>query len=161
MVYMKKLALIFCVSAIALISGCAQNVSPNTYTTSEVGIASKVVPGVIIAKRVVVVDANSKAGGLAGAVAGGAAGSVLGTGSAAGQVVGAVGGAVVGGLIGNAADKSFNKHKGVEYIIRLKTGSTIAITQTEDLNLSINQPVLIIYGAMTRIVPDNTKSIKS
>ncbi len=93
-------------------------------------------------------------GGIAGATAGAAAGTAVG-GSVQAMVVGAVGGAVVGGVMGNGLDKAVNHHKGYEYIIRLKNKSIISIAQAEDLHFSINQPVLILYGATTRIIPDN------
>jgi outer membrane lipoprotein SlyB len=137
------------------LSGCAQNVSPNTYTTSEVGVASKVVAGTIIAKRTIIIDNNTGAGGLAGVAAGAAAGSAVG-GSAASGVVGAVGGAVLGGVIGNVIDKSINKKQGFEYIIKLTNGSTISVTQLQDMQFAIGQHVLVIYGALTRIIPDES-----
>jgi outer membrane lipoprotein SlyB len=147
------IALLLC----ACVTGCAQNVSPNTYSVAEVGVASKVVSGVIIDKRAVNIDANSGAGGLAGVVGGAAAGSTLGSGHA-NNVVGAVGGAVIGGLAGNAIDKAVNHHPGFEYIIQLKQGGTIAVVQAEETQFAVNQHVLLIYGAMTRIIPDNTHS---
>ena len=153
---MKKIfSIIVMLVLCAEISGCAQNMSPNTYQASDVGKASKAVPGVIVAKRNINIDANSGVGGLAGAVAGGAAGSVIG-GSTASNIIGAVGGAVLGGLAGNAIDKSVNHKQGIEYIIKLKDGSTVSVTQTEDMQLAIHQHVLIIYGKTTRIIPDTT-----
>lgn len=144
-------AAIFC----CFLTSCGVSVSPNTYQASEVGVASKVVPGVIVAKRPVNIDANSGAGGLAGIAAGAAAGSTVGSGTA-GNVVGAVGGAVVGGLAGNAIDKAVNHQRGFEYIIKLKKGSTISVVQSEEQPFRVNQHVLIIYGAMTRLIPDTT-----
>lgn len=138
-----------------LISACAKNVSPNTYEAAEAGVASKVVHGTIVGKRAIKIDANSGVGGLAGAGAGAIAGSTVG-GSTRGNIAGAVGGAVLGGVIGNAVDKGVNRHKGFEYIIKLKNGSTIAIAQVQELQFEINQPVMVIYGAMTRIVPDDS-----
>lgn len=153
---MKKiLSGLFAGLVCVFLSSCAQNVSSNTYQASEVGVASKVVSGVIVAKRPVKIDANSGAGGIAGMAAGAAAGSTVG-GSAAGNVVAAVGGAVVGGVAGNAIDKAVNHHQGFEYIIKLKNAATISVVQAEDQTLHINQHVLIIYGAMTRIIPDTT-----
>lgn len=151
----KILSALFPAFLCLLLMSCAQNVSSNTYQASEVGVASKVVPGVIVAKRPVKIDANSGAGGLAGTAAGAAAGSTVGGGGVAGHVVGAVGGAVVGGLAGNAIDKAANHHRGFEYIIRLKNKNLVSVVQAEDLSLQVNQSVLIIYGAMTRIIPDS------
>jgi len=154
---MKKLILFVNLCMLfSLVSGCAQNLSPNTYNASEVGVASKVVHGVIIGKRPVTLDASKgEIGGLAGAVAGGAGGSAIG-GSGQANVAGAVGGAVLGGVVGHAAEKAFNRREGFEYIIKLKDGSVISIAQEKSVQFEIHQKVLVIYGATTRIVPDHT-----
>jgi outer membrane lipoprotein SlyB len=155
--YMNKLLILFAIGASAFITGCAQNVSPNTYTGSEVGVVSKVKKGVILSRREVTIDNNSGAGGLAGAAAGAAGGSTLGNGVST-NVAGAVGGAVVGGLVGHAIDKGVNQHKGYEYIIKLEGGQTVSVVQTNQLKFKPHQRVLVIYGAMTRIVPDDENS---
>lgn len=139
----------------ATLLGCAQNVSSTTYSTGEVGVAAKVVPGVVLSRRVVKIDGNSGAGGLAGAAAGAAAGSGVG-GSTQGNIVGAIGGAVAGGLIGNAVDKGVNSQQGIEYIIKLKSGETISVVQAANVQFAPKQHILVIYGAMTRLVADNT-----
>lgn len=152
---MKNLFLVASILFTSLfISSCAQNVSPNTYEASQIGRANKVVSGVVISKRAVNIDANSGAGGLAGVTAGAAAGSAIG-GSPAANVVGAVGGAVIAGILGNAIDKSINHHQGFEYIIKLKNNSTISVVQTQEMQFAVNQRVLVVYGEMTRIIPDN------
>lgn len=151
---MKKI-LFFLLCTCAFISGCTKNIAPNTYTAAEVGVVSKVLPGVIIAKRAVNIDGNSGVGALAGATAGGAAGSMVGNRTAT-NIVGAVGGAVVGGVVGNAVDKTINRQKGFEYIIKLKSGTTISVVQSEAMQFTVSQHVLVIYGATTRIIPDNT-----
>lgn len=153
---MKKIAL--CLSTIIVSLGivsCAQNVSPNTYTGSEVGVVSKVKKGVVVSRRVVKIDNASGAGGLAGTVAGAAAGSTLGSGVST-NIAGAVGGAVVGGLVGHVIDKGINQHKGYEYIIKLQNGKIISVVQTLDMKFAVHQRILVIYGAMTRIIPDDT-----
>ncbi len=150
---MKKLFYSFLIVLCSLVAGCAGNISPNTYDSSEIGVASKVVHGRIIAKRAVNIDNHTGAGGLAGATAGAAAGTMAGHNAATG-VIGAVGGAVVGGVVGHGVDKAVNRHRGYEYIIKLRNGSTVSIVQAEDLNVHVNQRVLIIYGAKTRIIPD-------
>jgi len=151
----RVLLLIMLTTAAILVGGCGKNVSPNTYEAAEAGVASKVVQGVIIGKRKVKIDASSGGiGGLAGAAAGATGGSALGSNDRS-HIAGAIGGAVVGGVIGNQVDKAINRHQGYEYIIKLKGDSTIAITQAQDLEFQIGQPILVIYGATTRIVPDN------
>ena len=148
----RQLAMVF---TCAWLSGCAQNVSSTTYNAGEVGVAAKVVPGVVLARRTVKIDGNSGAGGLAGAAAGAAAGSGVG-GSTQGNIVGAIGGAVAGGLIGNAVDKGVNSQQGIEYIIKLKSGETISVVQAANVQFAPKQHILVIYGAMTRLVADNT-----
>lgn len=157
---MKKILIVTLLSiSIGLITACALNVSPHTYQACETGVASKVLAGVIIGKRAVNVDANSGVGGLAGAGIGAAGGSAMGS-SAHSNIAGAIGGAVLGGVVGNALEKTIHRHKAFEYIINLNNGSTISITQVQELEFSVGQPVLIIYGETTRIVPDNTIKIK-
>ncbi len=140
---------------VGFLTACAPNISPHTYQASESGVASKVLSGVIVGKRAVKVDANSGVGGLAGAGIGAAGGSAIG-GSSRSNIAGAIGGAVLGGVLGNAIEKAIHSNKAFEYIINLKNGSTISITQVQELEFAVGQPVLIIYGATTRIVPDNT-----
>jgi outer membrane lipoprotein SlyB len=143
-----------------LIGGCAGNVSPNSYDAAEAGIASKVVQGVIIGKRKVKIDGKGGVGGLAGAGMGAVGGSAIGGGDRS-HIAGAIGGAVLGGVIGDQIDKRINQHQAYEYIIRLKNGSTISIAQVQELEFAIHQPVLVIYGAMTRIVPDECVEFKN
>lgn len=159
--FSKKIILISSVLALTpLLGGCGPSLSPNTYSGSDVGVASRVLKGTIISIRQVKIQQNSGVGAVGGAVAGGAAGSLIG-GSTAVNIVGATGGALVGGLIGNEAEKQFRKDVGYEYIIQLNNNSTISVTQQQDLQLALNQHVLVIYGPTTRIVPDNTVSLPS
>lgn len=155
---MPKIGSIFALGTLCLcliISSCSQNVSPTTYQVSEVGRASKVIPGVIIAKRSVTIDANSGAGGLTGVAAGATAGSTVGGGGVS-HILGALGGAVIGGLAGDKIDKSINQHRGLEYIIKLKNGKTISVVQADEMKFALKQRVLVIYGEKTRIIPDET-----
>jgi outer membrane lipoprotein SlyB len=157
---MNKLSFLIPISICTfLITACAQNISPNSYDVAEAGVASKVVHGTIIGKRKVKIDANTGAGGLAGAAAGAAGGSAVGGGDR-GHIVGAIGGAVLGGVIGNAVEKRINSHQAYEYIIKLNNDRTISIAQTQELEFNIHQPVLVIYGATTRIVPDDTVELQ-
>ena len=152
---MKKLLIVSLGVTVTLLTGCGQNISTNTYQAAETGVASKVLYGTIIAQRPVAIDTSNNIGGLAGAGAGAVGGSAIG-GSARSNIVGAIGGAVAGGIAGQAVDKAVNRKKGMEYIIRLNDGSTISVTQAHDLHLAVNQRVLVIYGATTRVIPDET-----
>lgn len=153
---MKLISLIISLLMMSLaLTSCSNNVSPNTYTSSQVGVANQVKKGVVVSKRAINIDNNSGMGGLAGAAGGAAAGSMVG-GNTAVSIIGAIGGAVAGGLIGNTADKKLNAHQGYEYIVKLQNGKIISVTQAEDTTIQVKQRVLVIYGSMTRIVPDDT-----
>lgn len=154
--FVKKLFGLIIVSLmVSLVAACGRPVSPNVYDACEAGVPSKVVQGVIVAKRKVKIDASSGVGGLAGAAGGAVGGSAIGGGSR-GNIVGAIGGAVLGGIVGDAIDKGVNSKKAYEYIIKLRNGPTISIAQAQELEFQVNQPVMVIYGATTRIIPDDT-----
>ncbi len=156
----KVILISLALALMPLLGGCVPDLSPNTYSGGEVGVASRTVKGTIIAIRPVKIQQNSGMGALGGGVAGGAAGSMMG-GTTAINIIGATGGAIVGGLIGNEAEKQLRKDVGYEYIIQLDNNSTISVTQQQDLQLALNQRVLVIYGPTTRIIPDNTISVPS
>ena len=160
--FSKKTLLIGSTLALtSLLGGCSgSDLSPNTYNGSTVGVASRAEKGTIVSIRQVKIQQNSHVGALGGAVAGGAAGSLVGNRTAV-SIASATGGALLGGLIGNEAEKQLRKDVGYEYIVQLTNGSTVAVTQQQDLQLSLNQRVLVIYGSPTRIVPDNTISAPS
>ncbi|OJY28963.1 MAG: hypothetical protein BGO90_08970 [Legionella sp. 40-6] len=56
-------------------------------------------------------------------------------------------------------DTDYNQIRGVEYVIKLKSGSIISVVQSENLNLKNKQKILIIYGKNTRVVADNGSEI--
>ncbi len=153
---LRLISVALCVSLLTL-TACSRNLSPNNYYGHDVGVASKVLHGTIISKRVVKINNASGIGTLAGATAGGAAGSMIGT-HAATNVVGAVGGVLVGGAAGYVVDKAVNSSEGYEYIIKLTNGHTISVVQAMDIQFNVNQRVLVIYGEMVRIIPDDTVS---
>ncbi|WP_058535263.1 metallophosphoesterase family protein [Legionella saoudiensis] len=56
---------------------------------------------------------------------------------------------------GDFVDNGYNQTRGVEYVIKLKSGGIISVVQSEDLNLKNKQKILVIYGKHTRVVADN------
>ncbi len=154
---MKKILFISSLILSLGLTGCAQNLSTNTYNGSDVGVATTVKKGVVVSRRQVNIDNNSGAGGLAGATTGAVAGSMIG-GNTATNIIGAIGGAVVGGVAGNAIDSSINKHQGFQYIVRLNTGRTISVVQTQETAFSVHQRVLVVYGRNTHLEPDDTSA---
>lgn len=56
-------------------------------------------------------------------------------------------------------DNGYNQTRGVEYVIKLKSGGIISVVQSEDLKLKNKQAILVIYGRHTRVVADNGSEI--
>ena len=56
-------------------------------------------------------------------------------------------------------DNSYNQTHGVEYVIKLNSGSIISVVQSEDLKLKNKQKILVIYGGHTRVVADNGSDV--
>ena len=54
------------------------------------------------------------------------------------------------------ATQGFTRSHGFEYVVRLSNGSIISVVQSENIKLKNNQHILVIYGANTRVVPDNS-----
>lgn len=153
---MKKLLVVLPMLLLSIVlTGCSPNLSSNVLNAGEVGTVNKTASGVIISKRAVQIDNNSRVGGLVGTGGGALAGSLISHNTTA-QIAGALGGAVLGGVIGNALDQSIHSQIGYEYVIRLQNHQVITVTQTQDTNLFVGQKVMVIYGPRTRLIPDNT-----
>lgn len=58
-------------------------------------------------------------------------------------------------LDASSKDNGFNQTRGVEYVVKLNSGSIISVVQVEDLKLKPKEKILVIYGQNTRIVADN------
>lgn len=149
---MKKI--LACLAALLLVvslAGCNADISANDYSAADAGVVSKVVPGVILQKRVVNVRTDTGVGKVAGGIAGGVIGSGIGGGR--GALLGLVAGSVLGGVVGQHAEDAVNTQKAFEYIVKLNNKKTIAITQGMDTSLSVGQKVLLVYGARSRLIP--------
>ena len=100
---------------------------------------------------------NSGVGIGAGAIAGGIGGSFLGGGNRA-SALGALGGAVIGGIAGLMAEEAATSGRGVELLIELDSGRTVAVVQgldpSQPLDLRAGDRVLVIYGKTTRVARD-------
>ncbi|KMN09006.1 outer membrane lipoprotein [Pseudomonas helleri] len=132
---MRKTALL--VAAIStmtvLLSGCASNLTGDTYSRDEARRVQTVRTGTIVALRPVQIEGTkTPIGAATGAVIGGVGGSAIGGGR--GSIVTAVIGAVAGGLLGSAAESGLTKTQGVEITVREDDGSTRAYVQQVEPN---------------------------
>lgn len=145
---------ILAVGIFILVTGCAPNVSPQTYSIGSVGQVNRTISAKIISSREVDISANSGIGGLAGAGAGAAAGSAIGGNNARGNIIGAIGGAVLGGIAGSAIESSASKQRGVEYVVETENGNLMTMVQGNDPTFSVGQKVLVLYGSPSRLIAD-------
>ncbi|WP_411705214.1 glycine zipper 2TM domain-containing protein [Edaphovirga cremea] len=136
-----------------LVAGCAQDVSPNSYSVGSVGEVNRTIAGTVISVREVDIRGTTSLGGTTGALAGATAGSALGGGTRS-NIVGALGGAVVGGLAGAAIEASATKQKGMEYVIQTTNGNLMTIVQGNSPIFVMGNNVLVLYGSPSRIIPD-------
>jgi outer membrane lipoprotein SlyB len=149
--YFLSMLLVGCL-AISL-TGCNNDISANDYSSADAGVVGKVVPGIILSKRLVHVKTSTGVGNVAGGVAGGILGTAIG-GNGRTVLLGIVGGAVLGGVAGHHIEEAVNTQKAYEYIVKLNSGETIAITQGLDTDLRVGEKILLLYGARSRLIPD-------
>lgn len=116
--------------ASSCLTACNKELPPGEYDANEIGKIKKVIPGTIISKRKVNLHKQSQ-----------------------------------DGFNGNSkandgiTDGGYNQTHGVEYVIKLNSGSIISVVQSEDLKLKNKQKILVIYGRNTRVVADNGSDI--
>jgi outer membrane lipoprotein SlyB len=140
------------------LTGCASEISPDSYSDSHVGETSTTYMGTIVSVRHVKVGASDKAEGsgagvATGALAGGAIGSNIGGGRGNGTAL--VAGALLGAFAGAAAEKKLKNQQGIEYVIKLETGELKTVVQGPQSPLMSGQRVLLMVSTQgrSRVVP--------
>lgn len=157
--YVVKFSLVTALTVI--LSGCARDISSNSYNARKVGEAAFTYQGIVVSTREVEVNEgdyleNNGVGILAGGAAGGLAGNQIGSGS--GNIAATVGGAVIGAVAGALAEKALKEQKGIEYVVRLNNGQMMTVVQGTDSALQVNQRVFVIVkqDGRSRVVVDNS-----
>lgn len=151
---MKGAALIVSVAiAAAMLTGCAPNVSPSSYSIGSVGQVNRSVAGTIISARPVDIAGQSGAGGAVGMGAGAVAGSAIGGGVRA-NALGAIGGAVIGGIAGAVIESSATQQTGIEYVVQTENNNLMTIVQGPNPPLTVGSKVLVLYGSPSRLIAD-------
>ncbi len=148
---MRAIALVL-IAGLTL-GGCARSLSPDVYSRDEVGSTVEVEDAVVLSVRDVKIEGTrSNVGAAVGAAAGGVGGSYAG--HRRGAILGAIAGAVVGALVGAAAEEAITSSEGVEYLVRLDNGETVAVVQPKgEAPLAPGDNVLLVYGDHIRVVP--------
>lgn len=112
------------------LAGCASGVGGDDYERRDTRQVYEVKMGVVEdVRRVQIGGSNSGVGTIAGGAVGGIAGSNVGGGK--GAAIGAVLGAVAGGIAGKAAEEAATRTTGLEIVVRLDFGRTIAVVQED------------------------------
>ena len=160
----KRLAIFVGIVCVLVATGC-QRPGQNVYSYSEVGKASEVIFGTVLAVREVDVEGqNTGTGALVGAAAGGIAGNQIGHGG--GSAAATLAGVVIGGIIGALAEQAATNRKALEYTVTLQTGATITVVQDHNEGERVLQPgervMLQVVGGTQRVLPatDLPKEIK-
>lgn len=150
---------LFCaiLAALAALAGC-QRPGQNVYSYSEVGKASMVNFGTVVAVREVDVQGqNTGAGAAIGAAGGGIAGNALSGGNF--KAGGTIAGVIVGGVIGALAEQAAANRTAAEYTITLETGATITVVQDHndgEAPISPGDRVMVqVSGGTQRVLPAN------
>ena len=143
---MKRSSLLIALLAASLIlDGCASSMSGRAYSRGQARQEQAVRYGTVESVRPVQIEGTkTPIGTIAGGAVGGVAGSTVGSGKGSG--VAAILGAVVGGIVGSAAEEGLTRRDGLEIIVKLDSGNTIAITQEADENFSSGERVHVISG---------------
>jgi outer membrane lipoprotein SlyB len=129
---MNKHCMVLLVPALlaGVLAGCASGLGSGDYERKEARRVYEVKMGVVESVRQVKLEGTqSGVGAAAGGVVGGIAGSKVGGGK--GSAIGAVVGAVAGGLGGAAAEEALTRKAGLEIVVRLDSGRTIAVVQED------------------------------
>lgn len=108
-----------------VLTACSKELPPGEYDANEIGKIKKVIPGTIISKRAVNLHRKTE--------------DMNPSAKSTSAFV----------------DNGYNQTHGVEYVIKLNSGSIISVVQNEDLKLKNKQKILVIYGSNTRVVADN------
>lgn len=151
---MKKAFILFSIfCCLSLIVGCARNISSSSYEDRTVGSVSDSYPCVVVNVRKVLVEGgdsleDNRLGAMGGAIAGGVLGNAIGGGR--GRTISTVGGALAGGLGGAMAEKALKSQDGLEYTVRMPSGSLRTITQGMDGALAVGQSALLIISSRGR-----------
>ena len=140
------------------VSGCARQISADSYEGPAAGEISRTYVGVVENVRQVEIQEqdtldNNKTGQIIGGVAGGFAGSTIGAG--VGRAAAIAGGAILGSIFGALAEQEVKRQPALEYIVRSETGELVTVVQGMEPALSPGQRVFVqeSRAGRSRIIP--------
>ncbi len=127
-------------------SGCATDISSNSYSDAHVGEAARSYRGVVVKVRTVKVGPDQLEKSKAGTMVGGASGAAIGSqfGSGTGKLIMTGVGAVAGAIGGAYAEKSMKSQNALEITIELKNGDMRTVVQGADVNFSTGEAIMLM-----------------
>ena len=132
-------------AASLILDGCASSKSSSAYTRGQARKESTVKNGTVESVRPVTIEGTkTPVGSVAGGAVGGVAGSNVGSGK--GSVVAAILGGVAGGVAGAATEEVVTRQQGLEILVKLDSGNTVAVTQKADEEFKPGERVHVISG---------------
>lgn len=143
--------------AALLATGCARQISSNTYSASSIGEVSTTYAGMILGARQVNVQDKEylEENGL-GIVGGGVGGAVLGNqfGKGSGNTAATIAGGLIGATAGAFAEQKLKSQDAMEYVVQLDNGETRTVVQGVEPRLNAGQQVwlMISHQGRSRIV---------
>lgn len=152
-----KLAAVALITGITL-AGCSANPYGDAYSVADAQQIQTVEAGTIV--KLVPVSLEGENASTIGTIAGGAIGAILGShvGGGSGSEIAAIGGGLLGGALGDEAGQAAGTRQGVNIVIQLDDGQTIAVVQ------QVNPRILFQVGervdiyqlnGTARVVPAN------
>lgn len=132
-------------SVAALVAGCTFPSSKPMVSRNQVGHVQRLEYGTIQKMTPVTIGGHgSPIGVMGGGLTGAAAGS--GVGHGAGRDLARAGGAVVGAITGQAIEEVVTREEGLEFMIKLDSGSIIMVTQASPPTFNVGDRVAVATG---------------
>lgn len=142
------------------LTGCAPKIGGDDYSVLGIGEVNKSFKGKIISTRPILISSKTASGQSqigVGAVAGGVAGGLLGSqmGCGSGAIVAGTLGTLGGAMGGQLAEQKLSEVDGIEYRIKLDSGSIVCIAQGTEPRLVVGQRVTVLNSVLerNRVIP--------
>ena len=111
-----------------------QHPGQSKYGYQDVGKATRVQFGTVVAHRPVTIQGQTSGVGATAAALGGALGGSY-VGNGGGSLGAALAGALIAGIAGHMAEQTIQSYDGVEFTVTLENDETVTVTQTAEPEL--------------------------
>jgi outer membrane lipoprotein SlyB len=147
----RILKVLVCLS-IVVVSGCATDISSNSYSDDSVGEVASTEAAVVLNVRTVKVGPDQLGKSHVGIIAGGVGGALLGSQVSSGiaggvATLGLAGAGAVGGAM---AERSLKTQSGLEITVKLDNGKLRTLVQGSDVSFKNGEHVLLLVYAEGR-----------